>query len=52
MDSHQPTPKARQLAACVMGNVLEWYDFIVFGLLTVVISRFFFQPTANMRRCS
>jgi MHS family proline/betaine transporter-like MFS transporter len=44
MHSHQPAPKARQLAAAVIGNVLEWYDFIVFGLLTVVISRLFF-PT-------
>jgi hypothetical protein len=38
MHSHQPAPKARQLAACIIGNVLEWYDFVVFGLLTVVIS--------------
>jgi len=44
MHSHRPAPKARQLAACVIGNVLEWYDFIVFGLLTVVIARLFF-PT-------
>jgi MFS transporter, MHS family, proline/betaine transporter len=44
MHSHQPAPKARQLAAAVIGNVLEWYDFVVFGLLTVVISRLFF-PT-------
>ena len=44
MDGHQPAPKARQMAAAVIGNVLEWYDFIVFGLLTVVISRLFF-PT-------
>jgi MHS family proline/betaine transporter-like MFS transporter len=44
MDGHQPAPKARQMAAAVVGNVLEWYDFIVFGLLTVVVSRLFF-PT-------
>jgi MFS transporter, MHS family, proline/betaine transporter len=47
MDSHQPAPKARQLAACVIGNVLEWYDFIVFGLLTVVISRLFFPTNSQ-----
>jgi MHS family proline/betaine transporter-like MFS transporter len=46
MDGHQPAPKARQMAAAVIGNVLEWYDFIVFGLLTVVISRLFF-PTGS-----
>src|SRR5271156_5741045 len=44
MDGHQPASQARQLAAAVVGNVLEWYDFIIFGLLTVVISRLFF-PT-------
>jgi MHS family proline/betaine transporter-like MFS transporter len=46
MDGHQPVSKARQTAAAVIGNVLEWYDFIVFGLLTVVISRLFF-PTGS-----
>lgn len=46
MDGHQPAPKTRQMAAAVIGNVLEWYDFIVFGLLTVVISRLFF-PTGS-----
>jgi MFS family permease len=38
--------KVRQLAAAVVGNLLEWYDFIVFGLVTVVISRLFF-PTGS-----
>jgi MFS family permease len=31
-----------QIAAAVIGNALEWYDFIVYGYLTVVISRLFF----------
>lgn len=44
MDEYQPASAARQLTAAVIGNALEWYDFIVFGLLTVVISRLFF-PT-------
>ena len=30
-------PKPIQVAAAVVGNALEWYDFIVFGFLTVVI---------------
>ena len=47
MHSHQTAPKARQLAAAVIGNVLEWYDFIVFGLLTVVISRLFFPTNSQ-----
>jgi MFS family permease len=39
-------PRARQVAAAVIGNALEWYDFIVYGFLTIVISRLFF-PAAN-----
>jgi MHS family proline/betaine transporter-like MFS transporter len=35
-------PKPIQVAAAVVGNALEWYDFIIFGFLTVVISRLFF----------
>src|ERR1700689_1534086 len=38
----QSAPKTYQIAAAVIGNALEWYDFIVFGFLTVVISRLFF----------
>jgi hypothetical protein len=30
------TPKSLQIAAAVIGNALEWYDFIIFGFLTVV----------------
>ena len=40
------TPRVRQVVAAVIGNALEWYDFIVFGFLTVVISRLFF-PSAS-----
>src|SRR5437016_668713 len=39
-------PKLFQVAAAVIGNALEWYDFIIFGFLTVVISRLFF-PAAS-----
>jgi MHS family proline/betaine transporter-like MFS transporter len=35
-------PKPIQVAAAVVGNALEWYDFIIFGFLTVVIARLFF----------
>jgi MFS transporter, MHS family, proline/betaine transporter len=40
--SDLPTPRARQIAAAVIGNAFEWYDFIIFGNLTIVISRLFF----------
>lgn len=31
-----------QIVAAVIGNALEWYDFIVFGFLALIISRLFF----------
>jgi hypothetical protein len=42
MTSGRSAPKTLQVAAAVIGNALEWYDFIIFGFLTVVISRLFF----------
>jgi MHS family proline/betaine transporter-like MFS transporter len=47
----QLTPKPLQIAAAVIGNALEWYDFIVFGFFAVVIARLFFpndSPYASM----
>ena len=43
-----PQKKSRntQIAAAVIGNALEWYDFVVYGFLTVIISRLFF-PAEN-----
>lgn len=32
------------MIVAVIGNALEWYDFVVFGFLTAIISRLFF-PT-------
>ncbi|MSR14292.1 MAG: MFS transporter [Gammaproteobacteria bacterium] len=37
-----PASRNKQVAAAVIGNALEWYDFVVFGFLTVIISRLFF----------
>jgi len=39
-------PRAHQLAAAVIGNAFEWYDFVVFGFVSVVIARLFF-PASN-----
>jgi hypothetical protein len=47
MPAIKPMPKPLQVVAAVIGNALEWYDFIIFGSLTVVISRL----KANMPRC-
>ena len=38
----QKPPRARQIVAAVIGNALEWYDFVVYGFLTVIIARLFF----------
>ena len=40
-------PKILQIAAAAIGNALEWYDFFVFGFLTVVISRLFFPADSR-----
>lgn len=40
-----PSPaasKTRQVVAAVVGNALEWYDFIVYGFLASFIARQFF----------
>jgi MFS transporter, MHS family, proline/betaine transporter len=34
-------PKPLQVAAAVIGNALEWYDFIVFGFFSVIARLFF-----------
>jgi hypothetical protein len=37
--ANSSAPKSLQIAAAVIGNALEWYDFLVFGFLTVVMMR-------------
>ncbi len=37
-----PVSRRKQVVAAVIGNALEWYDFVVFGFMTIVISRLFF----------
>ncbi len=39
--------KTRQILAAVIGNALEWYDFVVYGFLTVIISRLFFPADSD-----
>lgn len=34
----------KQMFAAVLGNVLEHYDFVVFGFFTFIISKLFFPP--------
>ena len=37
-----PASRQKQVAAAVLGNALEWYDFVVFGMLSVMIADLFF----------
>jgi len=47
MAINHSAPKPLQVAAAVIGNALEWYDFIIFGFLTVVIARLFFPAESQ-----
>jgi MHS family proline/betaine transporter-like MFS transporter len=38
----------RTLFAGMIGNVLEWYDFVVYGFLAVIIGELFFPSTDPM----
>ena len=37
----------RQVVAAVVGNTLEWYDFIVYGFFSGIIARLFFPAESQ-----
>ena len=46
-----PTTLRRVIVAATIGNVLEWFDFVVYGFLAVTISQVFFptgDPTVSL----
>lgn len=45
--NHAPASRSRQVLAAVVGNALEWYDFVIFGFLTATIARLFFPGTSE-----
>ena len=47
MSAKSFAPKPLQIAAAVIGNALEWYDFIVFGFFAVIIARLFFPAESQ-----
>ena len=49
MSDMQVSPRMmrRVVAASVIGNALEWFDFAIFGLFAVVISRLFFPAHSD-----
>ncbi|WP_019937233.1 MFS transporter [Bordetella sp. FB-8] len=40
------TAQRRAIISAIIGNAFEWYDFIVFGFLSVIIARRFFPETS------
>ena len=45
------TAHRRLVLAGIIGNVLEWYDFAVYGYSAAVVARLFFpasDPTASL----
>ncbi|AOE87248.1 citrate-proton symporter [Pseudomonas sp. TCU-HL1] len=45
--SQSGTSRSRQVTAAVIGNALEWYDFIVYGFLSSIIARLFFPSESE-----
>src|ERR1044071_8185057 len=47
VDAVPPQPSLRRMIVAAMaGNVLEWFDFVVYGFFAVTIAKVFF-PTGN-----
>src|SRR5438270_9784779 len=47
----QPPSMHRMLVAATIGNVLEWFDFVVYGFFAVTIAEVFFpagNPTVSL----
>jgi MHS family proline/betaine transporter-like MFS transporter len=36
--------KSNYILACLIGNTLEWYDFILYGIFSGLIAKIFFPP--------
>src|SRR5207244_9963646 len=46
-----PPSLSRMIVAAMIGNVLEWFDFVVYGFFAVTIAEVFFpahDPTVSM----
>src|SRR5262247_3617921 len=47
----QPASLRRMIVAATIGNVLEWFDFVVYGCFAVTIAEVFFpagNPTVSL----
>jgi MHS family proline/betaine transporter-like MFS transporter len=43
----QQPMRARVIAASVIGNSLEWYDFTIYAFLATIISKHFFPSSTD-----
>jgi MFS transporter, MHS family, proline/betaine transporter len=47
--SHSISAKRRRIVlAATIGNTLEWYDFLVYGLLAITIAKLFFPAGSEL----
>jgi MHS family proline/betaine transporter-like MFS transporter len=44
-------PLSRVIVAATIGNVLEWFDFLVYGFFAVTIAEVFFPTATRPCRC-
>ena len=51
MAAHVPQNFRRVITAAAGGNVIEWYDFYIFGSLAAVLSVKFFEKGHLSPRC-
>ena len=45
MAAHIPANFRRVITAAAVGNVIEWYDFYIFGSLAAILSVKFFEKS-------
>ena len=46
----QPSMR-RLIVAATIGNIFEWFDFVVYGFFAVTIAEVFFPPAIRLCRC-
>ena len=42
------TMSKKPLLACIIGNIIEWYEFIVFGYFASILGQVFFEPSSPL----
>src|ERR1700722_19417625 len=47
MDISIKKSNRRDAVASTIGNILEWYDFVLFGFLSIIIAKQFFPSTSE-----